>query len=153
MTKKLTVLTWGETVDRTDVAERYMLEAEVIPEIERLTREKHEQAEQNSDIAAGLAQERDRMRAALERIGNPDFIYSSDDDEDTQLSLRVADARAALSGKHSAPEPRADVLDTVRNTIRCRAAYVDDETVLINLAECLQMTLPSRYDSKSGAEP
>jgi hypothetical protein len=34
---------------------------------------------------------------ALRRIGNPEFRYSSDDDEDTQLSLRIADARAAIT--------------------------------------------------------
>lgn len=33
-----------------------------------------------------------------QRIGNPNFIYSSDDDNDTQLDLRMADARAALKG-------------------------------------------------------
>jgi hypothetical protein len=34
---------------------------------------------------------------ALQRIGDPDFLYSSDDDEDTQLNLRIADARAAIA--------------------------------------------------------
>lgn len=33
----------------------------------------------------------------LRRIADPDFRYSSDDDEDTQLSLRMADALAALN--------------------------------------------------------
>jgi predicted house-cleaning noncanonical NTP pyrophosphatase (MazG superfamily) len=33
----------------------------------------------------------------LRRIADPDFRYSSDDDDDTQLSLRMADARAALN--------------------------------------------------------
>lgn len=34
---------------------------------------------------------------ALKRIGDPEFRYSSDDDEDTQLSMRIADARAAIA--------------------------------------------------------
>lgn len=44
-----------------------------------------------------------RLRAALKRIGNPEFEYSSDDDDDTSLSMRIADARAALSCDSSAP--------------------------------------------------
>lgn len=34
---------------------------------------------------------------ALKRIGDPEFRYASDDDEDTQLSMRIADARAAIA--------------------------------------------------------
>lgn len=37
-----------------------------------------------------------------------------------------------------------DDLSTVRNTIRCRDAYVSDEMVLVNIAETLNVTLPSR---------
>lgn len=41
-----------------------------------------------------------RLRAALERIGNPDFIYSCDDgccgDEPAHLQHRMDDARATL---------------------------------------------------------
>ncbi len=40
--------------------------------------------------------QRAALVAALERIGNPEFVYSSDDDADTQESLRMADARATL---------------------------------------------------------
>lgn len=47
-----------------------------------------------------LLAEIERLRGALDRIGNPRFVYSSDDDsdEDTQLSMRMADARASLKG-------------------------------------------------------
>lgn len=44
-----------------------------------------------------------------------------------------------------------DLLDTVRNTIRCRDAYVSDEIVLVNLAEGLGITLPVRSAVKASA--
>jgi hypothetical protein len=38
----------------------------------------------------------------------------------------------------------ADILRTVRNTIRCRDAYVSDTSMLVSIAEILGVTLPSR---------
>lgn len=38
----------------------------------------------------------DRLTEVLRRIGNPEFVYSSDDDDEDQLSLRMADARASV---------------------------------------------------------
>lgn len=37
------------------------------------------------------------MFEALKRIANEDFVYASDDGEETQLSLRIADARAVIA--------------------------------------------------------
>lgn len=51
----------------------------------------------------------ERSLKALRRIGDPHMVYSSDEDsdEDTQLSMRMADARAVLSGDPSPVETSA----------------------------------------------
>lgn len=43
------------------------------------------------------------MLETLKRIANPQFRYSSDEDEDTQLSMRIADARAAIKKAEGKP--------------------------------------------------
>lgn len=47
---------------------------------------------------ADVVAERNKYREALVRIGAPDFVYITDDDdmENPQLVMRMADARAVL---------------------------------------------------------
>lgn len=55
-----------------------------------------EPAETEQHANAALIAAAPDLLKTLRRIADEDFVYSSDDDEETQLSLRIADARAAL---------------------------------------------------------
>lgn len=76
-------------------------------------------------------QEIARLRETLLRIADADFRYSSDDDEDTQLSLRIADARAALNRAPAQPPgddaPEISVDDIERATWRIGGKVVSAE--------------------------